>query len=182
MQTVIQFARNILEEIVLTGDTVIDATIGNGHDTLFLSTLVGQQGTVWGFDIQEKAIQETSSRLKDFTGDLHLIHNSHESIDSYIEGEVKAVMFNLGYLPGSDHETITRAPSTIQALKKSMQLLQKGGRITIVLYDGHDGGLEETNEVIKFCEQLNQREFHVLKYQFINQQNHPPFLLALEKR
>ncbi len=37
------------------GDRAVDATVGNGWDTLKLCELVGEKGKVYGFDIGQKS-------------------------------------------------------------------------------------------------------------------------------
>ena len=39
------------------GDVAVDFTMGNGHDTEFLSKTVGPEGFVYAFDIQEQALR-----------------------------------------------------------------------------------------------------------------------------
>lgn len=52
----------------------------------------------------------------------------------------------------------------------------------MVFYPGHKSGLEEANIIGEYLKDLNQKEFDVLKYEFINQVNNPPFLIAIKKR
>jgi hypothetical protein len=91
-------------------------------------------------------------------------------------------MFNLGYLPGFDHQITTTSNSTIISLNAAIRLLRAGGIITIVAYTGHAGGQEEANAVAEWASQLPQAQFNVLSYRFINQKNDPPFLIAVEKK
>jgi hypothetical protein len=56
-------------------------------------------------------------------------------------------MFNLGYLPRSDHSIVTCAETTIAALDKIIERMVSGGMITILAYRGHDGGPEEAQAV-----------------------------------
>ncbi len=51
----------------------------------------------------------------------------------------------------------------------------------LVIYHGHPGGKEERDMVMDYVRQLPQKYIHVLKYEFLNQQNDPPFVIALEK-
>jgi glyoxylase-like metal-dependent hydrolase (beta-lactamase superfamily II) len=97
-------------------------------------------------------------------------------------GKVAAVMFNLGYLPGEDHAVITRPESTIPALEAALALLKEGGVVTIVVYPGHEGGDQEASAVTEWCGRLPQDRYQVLQYQFINQKNRPPYVVAIEKR
>ena len=180
------FVHDILKQNIRENDTVIDATVGNGNDTVLLASLVGKGGKVYGFDIQEQAIKTSTEKLL-LTGLLSqtkLIQDGHETIEKYIpdNDNISAITFNLGYLPKSDKSIITTADTTIRAIKQGMIRLRKGGLITIMVYYGHEGGLEEKNDVTEFVTQLPQEEYNVLKYEYINQQNNPPFLYIIEKK
>jgi predicted methyltransferase len=190
--SVLSFAQKLVADRVRAGDTVIDATVGNGVDTLFLANLVGDRGLVYGFDIQEDAIAKTAARLQEH-GTYHvnrivqLIHDGHEKMLNYVEqsqrGSVAAAMFNLGYLPGSDHmHIITKAETTLVALHSALSLLRAGGVVTLVLYPGHDGGSDEALQVERSVSELSSQEFDVLCYRMLNRRGRPPYLLAIEKK
>lgn len=183
LQRVLQYAKSLLASCIETGDVAVDATAGNGHDTLFLAQLVGTTGHVYAFDIQQEAINATTKRLEEneVASRATVILDGHESISSYVTREVSGAIFNLGYLPGANHEVITTGNTTIQAIEQLLQLLKVGGLIVLVVYHGHEGGKEERDEVLKYVSSLPQKYVHVLRYEFINQQNNPPFIIALEK-
>ncbi|MFS1511427.1 class I SAM-dependent methyltransferase [Chengkuizengella sp. SCS-71B] len=179
----------LIQEHVKQGDIVIDATLGNGNDTLFLKKLVGDNGIVCGFDVQNTAIQNTMKRLAEAGFSLehvHLIKNSHdkmlEILPPSMHEKVSAITFNLGYLPGGDHNIITQQETTIRALQHSLLFLEKDGIITIVVYSGHSGGEEEADAVLAWVQNLPQQYYQVLRYQFLNQKNNPPYLIAILKR
>ena len=173
---------------ITPGGLAVDATVGNGHDTLFLARAVGAQGRIIGFDIQEEAINETRRRLQSEVSDvsLHLVHAGHETMGDYLSegdfGVVDAVMFNLGYLPGGDHSVTTLPETTCQALDASVDVLRPGGIVTIVAYPGHEGGEEEARAVDSWASALPEDEYRAVSYQFVNQPNDPPRLFAVEKR
>jgi predicted methyltransferase len=161
---------NLLEKELTEGDCVIDATVGNGHDTLFLAKQVGRQGCIFGFDVQQQAISTTQLQLKQNQfKNFCLFHASHSEMDIYIpkqqHGKIKLIMFNLGYLPGSDKTIITQANTTLIALKKSIVLLAPNGVLTIMAYPGHSGGEEETKQVKLWSEQLDplSHTFEIIK-------------------
>ena len=104
----------------------------------------------------------------------------HEEVDFYVN-QVKAAIFNLGYLPSADKSIITQPRTTIQAIDKLCHLLVKGGRIAIMIYYGHEGGDLEKDAVLDFVSHLPQQEFTVTSYRTLNQINHPPFLVMIEK-
>ncbi len=181
LERVLPYVKTLLKSVISPGDIVIDATAGNGHDTLFLAQLVGETGHVYAFDIQLSAIEMTKLRLGEYRNHATVIHAGHETIPTYVKDEITAAVFNLGYLPGAEHGIITRPDTTIQAIESCLHLLKVGGLIVIVVYHGHEGGDIERNLLLEYVQGLPQSYVHVLKYEFMNQQNHPPFVLAIEK-
>lgn len=183
LKRVLPFAKELLTRVIEPGNSVIDATAGNGHDTVFLAELVGEKGHVYAFDVQEEAIQSTAEKLQqvNLEGRATLILDGHENVSSYVETEIAAAIFNLGYLPGSDHEIVTKGASTIQAIDSILHMMKIGGIIVLVVYHGHPGGEDEKNILMNYVSELPQSYVHVLSYQFLNQHNNPPFIIALEK-
>lgn len=181
---VVTISKHICEKIVEFGDTVVDCTAGNGNDTVFLASLVGESGKVYAFDVQKDAIENTRKRLKEneLIKRVNLINNGHEKVDEYVKEKVKLFIFNLGYLPKLSHEITTKADTTLHAVKKCMKLLLKNGVIIINVYTGHENGREEKKVLEKFCQELNQKEFNVFKLYFMNQANNPPELICIERR
>ncbi|RKD27698.1 Putative rRNA methylase [Caminicella sporogenes DSM 14501] len=179
-----QLAKDIIKKVVKSGDVVVDATIGNGNDTVFLCNLVGDSGKVYGFDIQKKAVMTTIKKLEmeNVIDRAVIIEDGHENIDKYVKEEVSAIMFNLGYLPKADHNITTKYNTTIEAIKKGIKVLKLNGVMTIVVYPGHKEGFEEKIKLLEFLEKIDQKYINVLKLEFINQINNPPFVLALEKK
>lgn len=182
----LSYSHEIVKSAIDKGDFVIDATLGNGHDTLFLSELVGKDGKVFGFDIQKQAIQSTKNRL-DQEERLHrveLIHDGHENMASYIPDnqEIAAVMFNLGYLPKGDKEIVTKAETTVKAIKEALSLVKKGGVVSIMVYYGHPGTNGEKEAVDELVRNIPQEKFESLSYKFVNQRNNPPYLYILQRK
>ncbi|MCX7772977.1 MAG: methyltransferase domain-containing protein [Clostridia bacterium] len=176
-------AHELAEKIVRPGDAVIDATMGNGHDTLFMADLVGEAGRVYAFDIQESAVAKTRERIEKagFTSRCHLIHDGHQNMDLYVKEPVKLIIYNLGYLPGGDHNIGTRAETTIAAVEKSLSLISNDGLVIIVIYHGGDSGFEERDALLSYLISLDCKKYSVMKTDFINQINCPPILIAIEK-
>ncbi|MCA8998664.1 MAG: class I SAM-dependent methyltransferase [Planctomycetaceae bacterium] len=156
-----QQAHEVLRQYVTTGDVVVDATAGNGHDTAFLAELVRPAGQVYAFDIQANAISATRQRLADggHLSYVNLIQASHAELMPFIpaesHGQIKAIVFNLGYLPGSDHRIQTEPDSTVAALSKALRILDAHGVITIIAYPGHPGGKEELAAVERWLISLS---------------------------
>jgi predicted methyltransferase len=183
LPNVLEVARRLITERVSAGETVIDATMGNGNDTLFLARLVGESGRVIAYDIQPEAMTKTKARLE-HEGVLQRVEMrlaSHVEMER-LDVEAGAIMFNLGYLPGGNKEITTKAASTIQAIEAGLARLRPGGIMTIVVYWGHPAGRIEKEAVERYCMELDQTTFLALKYQYVNQQNQAPFLLAIERR
>ncbi|MDZ5472598.1 class I SAM-dependent methyltransferase [Bacillus sp. 31A1R] len=188
LERILPFARSLLERAISPGDIVIDATVGNGHDTVFLANLVGSNGRVYGFDIQEEAINNTKVRLEEqeWSEQVTLFQTGHENILATIpplhHGKITGAVFNLGYLPGGDKEIVTKPVTTIEAIDQIIELLAPEGIIVIVIYHGHIEGAVERDYLLRYIRHLDQSIVHVLQYQFINQKNNPPFIIAIEKR
>lgn len=185
LQGMIPFAHGILTETVQLGEIVVDATCGNGNDTIFLSQLVDDKGQVFAFDIQKQAIETTKQRLAESNlKNVTCVLDTHANVDQYIHPEQKiaGAIFNLGYLPRSDKEVITKPASTITAIKKLLPLLRQHGLLVVVVYAGHEGGQEEKEAVIEYVSNLDQKQYAVLQYQYVNYKNTPPFVIAIEKK
>jgi len=146
------------QKVLKPGDYAIDATIGNGHDTVFLAKCVGPTGCVWGIDIQAIALENTRKRLQANGGlaQTRLILGNHADLNTHIPsfafGHIRLICFNLGYLPGQDHTCTTQADSTLQALEQAQQLLAPGGLISCLVYPGHPAGAQEARVVQGFFE------------------------------
>lgn len=157
MKRITARAHEVVQAVVRPGDAVVDATVGNGHDTVHLARLVGVAGIVYGFDVQEAALAATRRRLEESgcsTTGVCLIHGGHETMRAHVRGPVAAVMFNLGYLPGGDHSVATDAVSTVAALEQAFALLRPGGVLCVVCYRGHPGGAEEAMAVSRWATAL----------------------------
>ena len=179
----LQYSHDLLKQVVNPGDMVIDATVGNGHDTLLLAQLVGENGHVLGFDIQASAIEATTTRLEtEHLNNVYLHLTGHQNVDQYLNEPLAAAIFNLGYLPSGDKSIITTGNTTIEAIKKMLPHLKPNGIICLVIYYGHPGGDNERAAVEKYTATLPQQNFNVLEYQFINQVNTPPKLIVIQRR
>lgn len=161
-----QRAQLAVSEVVGRGDIVIDATAGNGHDTQFLAELVGDDGQVHAFDIQEVALENTARRLAESgLANVRLWHHDHAELSdvlpSELTGRVAAIMFNLGYLPGGDKSVITRAESSGEGVFKAAALLKLGGIMTVLAYTGHDGGQSEADRIASILAAFPADEFEI---------------------
>ncbi len=176
-------AHNFMAAHIKAGDRVIDATAGNGHDTLFLAGVVGPSGLVYAFDIQKTALRETAARLKDFgfSDRVVLLQKGHETLSEYAEPPVSAVMYNLGYLPGGDKEITTSAESSLTSIKEALKILSPGGMLSIIAYSGHESGKKERDALMAYCSALDPHKFKAVQLTILNRKNEPPELLLLQK-
>lgn len=174
----------LLSKFLREGQRAVDATAGNGYDTVFLAKKVGKRGQVYAFDIQTIAIERTQALIeKEKCADVvRLINDTHEKLTEYIKGSVQAIVYNLGYLPGGDKATITKADATLSSIKEALELLAPGGVISIVAYPGHDGGDCEAKRVENLLQELDSALWDVFSYQRFNAIKPAPYLLFLHKR
>ena len=177
----------ILTNHLHEGGQAIDATAGNGYDTLFLAKQVGSSGKVIAIDIQDCAIRSTREKLEsaDLIDRVKLVTDDHAAALGKLivndHEKVAAITFNLGYLPGSDKSIQTRAESTEEALAASIQLLSPGGYLCVTAYRGHAGGTAEAMTVEAFmCK--SQMEGHAVDCYEPESSNTPPILWVLRKR
>lgn len=183
-----EISLRLLREYISEGDTVIDATAGNGYDTLALARLTGRNGKVYGFDVQETAIENTKALLEreGFPDTCELIRCSHHlmktAVPEQYHGKISAVVFNLGYLPGGDKRKMTGAGTTLPAVRQALELIRPDGIVSITMYGGHPEGAAEKEELLRFAKELPQREYHSVFLSLINQKNRPPELLLLTRK
>jgi glycine/D-amino acid oxidase-like deaminating enzyme len=181
-----RIAQEKLQSVIRWGDTVIDATAGNGHDTLFLSRAVGGSGRVIAIDIQNQALSNTRQRLEkaDAFGVVELYQMSHERLDELncSPGTATAVMFNLGYLPGGDRSIVTSPGATRSAVIKASTLLKPGGMMTIVGYRGHSGGKDETAALTEQVKELDQSVYETQFIEGNSADSDSPLLVIVSRR
>lgn len=174
--------RNLLQE----GDLALDATCGNGHDTLVLarSILTETSGRLWALDIQEEALKEAQHRLK-----THLSPALYERISWHLGchstfppsipvGTLQLIVYNLGYLPKGNKGRTTLATSTLMSLTAAFPLLKPGGMVSITCYPGHPEGLLEQEKILTFLSSLPPDEWSVCHHQWINRSQAPSLLLV----
>ncbi len=193
MSRVVGWGHQLLGEVLRAGDFAIDLTAGNGYDTLMLARAVGENGSVLAFDLQSQAIEKSANRLQQEAVAVHLVDGpglplpssgvslvsaSHAELDAWCDLAPRAIIANLGYLPGGDKGLITKPESTLVALQTGCDILMPGGRIAIVVYSGHPGGRDEAQAVDHFFANLNEREFEVLRLEVANRPQAPFLLIA----
>ncbi len=174
----VQWARAFISPALGDRSRAVDATAGNGHDALFLAENVGPGGHVYAMDIQETALDKTRARIQaaGLSDRVTLILRGHQDMDQVVSGPVDAVMFNLGYLPGSNRSVVTRPETTLAGIRAALKILKPGGRLSVVVYTGHPGSRAEAGIVAGLLEGLNLKEFNVQKMVFWNSRGDSPEL------
>lgn len=166
MPTLTQLAHEALRPVIQPGDVAIDATAGNGHDTLFLAGLVGPTGHVYAFDVQSEALEQTRLLLEpNCLERVTLLQADHAELKRMIPSReyprISGIVWNLGYLPGGEKHIVTQADSTRRSLQDGLEILRSGGVATVLAYPGHPGGREECALVEHYLNQLPENSFEV---------------------
>lgn len=180
-----EYCHHFLKEFISENDVCIDATAGNGNDTEFLCRMVGANGKVYAFDIQEKAIENTRKRLEEagLVETAELILDSHEKMGEYVKEEAQIIMFNFGYLPGGDHDIATNAKSSVRAIEEGLSLLKVNGIMNLCIYSGGHTGYEERDAILSYIKELDTKKWLVIMSTFYNRRNDPPipvFIIRLK--
>jgi len=181
-------SQRLLALAVRPGDAVVDATTGNGNDTVFLARLTGPGGEVHAFDIQPGALENARNRLaaEGFADRVRFYQAGHERMGERLPGDlrgrVRAVVFNLGFLPGGDEAVVTKPETTLAALVAARELLAPGGVISVVCYAGHPGGLDEARAVADWCAGLDFTLWRASRYEMVNKPGAPIVSFFIEKR
>lgn len=183
MIELLELHKKFILEHLHAGDVAVDFTMGNGHDTEFLSKTVGESGRVYAFDIQQSAVNSTRHNLekagcpKNYT----LIHDSHHNVKNYVKEPIKAGMFNLGYLPGGDKSITTMRATTLPAIEAAISLLDRDGILLIAVYPGHEEGDLEGKEISEYLSTLSRFKVCCTKVQIINSPASPYFMMVESK-
>lgn len=177
-------AHDVMHQVVRAGDTVIDATLGNGHDTVMLATLVGETGHVIGFDIQPDAVERTAARLTEagLIERCELYAEGHQHIADRVQKPIRAAVFNLGWLPGGNKAITTLWETTHTAISAALSLLEKGGVCTVCAYPGHAEGDRERFALMDWLATLRPQEYNVLQHRFLNAGPGAPECFVIQKQ
>lgn len=161
----------------------VDFTMGNGHDTLFLSNAIGSEGKLYAFDIQQQAVDNTKKRLveNNAPNNYTLIKDSHSNVKEYVKEKIDVGVFNLGYLPGGDKRITTLRETTIPAVQSALDLLNADGIILIAIYPGHAEGEIEGKLLTEMLSTLERKQICVSRFTIINSPT-SPYFIAVEKK
>ena len=176
------WAAELIETALCPGAQAVDATMGNGHDTLWLCRQVGEMGRVYAFDVQPEAVQRTRALLeKEGVAErATLFCRGHEHMAECVGEPVDAVMFNLGWLPGAEHGVTTRTETTLKAVDAALSILKPEGLLTVCVYPGHDEGSRELAALDAWAAALDPRRYDAMTRRYMNQPGDPPVLIAVK--
>lgn len=183
--TITDWIHQILSLYIEEGDFCVDATAGKGKDTLYLCEQTGKKGKVLAFDVQEEAIAAAKERIiqDGYEENVQFVLGGHETMDLYAKEEsAAAILFNLGYLPGGNHQIATKKETTLLALEKSRKILKREGILCVCIYSGGDTGFEEKDAVMEWVKNLPAKEYDVIACPFVNKPNNPPMPVFIRKR
>ncbi len=121
-------------------DVAIDATVGNGYDTLFLANYYQK---VIGIDIQELAVKRSKEKTKDLSN-VEIYLDDFNNIAKY--NYANLIIFNLGFLPGSNRKVKTQDYTSNKAILNAYSILD--GMMLVACYIQHEGGYNEYLELI----------------------------------
>lgn len=174
--------KEFISRHIKKGGTAVDFTMGNGHDTLWLSRAVGEDGHVYAFDIQQQALDSTAKLLEENgVGNVTLIKASHHLAGDYVKEPICVGMFNLGWLPGGDKSITTLHETTLPAIKTAIELLEHGGGLLIAVYPGHPEGEVEGKIVTEMLSDYSRFQFTISCLKIINSPSSPFFFLVEKK-
>lgn len=179
-----EWCRHFIELQIKPGDLCIDATVGNGHDTLFLSRLTGTTGHVLAFDIQQTALDSAKMRLEKHGApkNVTFLLDSHSHMENYARPDtVSCIVFNFGYLPSGDHAIATRSETSIPAIRQGLELLKEDGLMSLCIYSGGDTGFEERDALLEYLKTLDPKKYLVILSCYYNRPNHPPIPVLIRK-
>lgn len=178
------WAAELIEPALRPGARAVDATMGNGKDTLWLCRLVGENGKVYAFDVQEEAVARTHALLEaeGVSKRAEFFCRGHERMAETVHEPVDAVVFNLGWLPGAEHGVTTKVETTLAAAESALQILKPDGLVTICVYPGHDEGARELSALDAWAASLDPKRFDALTKRYLNQPGDPPVLIAIKKK
>jgi len=184
MTDLLELQKHFILAHLREGDTCADFTMGNGHDTLFLSRTVGESGHVYAFDIQEKALISTEARLRSEGApeNWELICDSHHRASEYIKTPIRAGMFNLGYMPGSGNKALTtKRETTLPAVASAIEMLGEDSILLVAVYPGHAEGDAEGRELREYFSGLSRFRYTVGEFRLLNSPTSPYFTIIETK-
>ena len=187
------------EKALNSESVVVDATCGNGQDALAIAKCLGfknqwkgpldgmtppsSTGSFVCMDVQIEALEKTKKNLRENQincKNISFIQDCHSKLDLYVKDQVDLIVYNLGYLPGSDKTVKTTKETTLLSIQKAMKILKPNGLISIACYPGHEEGKIEKHALYSYVKTLDTNLWSVYSYEPLYQK--APSLLLISKR
>jgi tRNA G37 N-methylase Trm5 len=171
--------------LVKADDIVIDATCGNGLDTLALARFKPKR--IYALDIQKSALDSAGELINKHLSavdqeKIEWVLTSHVIFPSEIlDNSVKLIVYNLGYLPKGDKSIVTKPETTLQSLENALKLITLGGCISLTCYPGHPEGAKEERDLLEYAAKLHPKEWSCCHHCWLNR-NQSPSLLIIQKK
>ena len=184
MQTVsnvLNLVKQAIAPALQNAQVIVDATAGNGNDTLFLAEHASDQSKIYAFDIQQAALEKTRERTAAYAQRIEYVLRSHAEIAAIVPENIDVAMFNLGYLPGEGHDITTKKESTHAAVTQVLEKLSLNGICIIVVYPGHEAGAQEAEMLEKFLAGLSRKDYTAGCYRLLNHVKTAPYAYVIEK-
>lgn len=180
LQHTTELALHMCAAYIKPEDVAVDCTCGNGNDTLWLAKRCKK---VYSFDIQQSALDSAKALLAEnkVTG-VELIKDSHENIGEYVKEAPSVIIFNLGFLPGGDKSITTKKDSSLDAIKKALEILAVDGILSVTMYPGHEEGKKELELILSWAKGLNSKAYHCVFANMLNQSERAPQVLWITKK
>ncbi len=184
MLDLLDMQKQFLTTHLRPGDTAVDFTMGNGHDTVFLSKTVGPEGKVYAFDIQQRALDKTRENLvsSGCPENWELILASHHRAPEFVTEKIRAGVFNLGYLPGSGNKSLTTARvTTLPAVENAIGMLGEDAILVVAVYPGHPEGAAEGEALLEYLSGVSRFRYTVSQIKIVNSPT-SPFFFTVESK
>jgi methylase of polypeptide subunit release factors len=185
LQSAVKLAHHYWEQLLLSGSTVIDATCGNGKDTIQLLKMISPTGKIFACDIQEEAIARARKNIEselslEAVEQVCFIHGCHSLFPKEIEKDsVHLVVYNLGYLPGADKTCVTQSDTTLKSIQSALHLVKVGGALSIICYPGHAGGDEEESLIHQWSTTLSPEAWIICRHVWCNRNKAPSLIFIV---
>lgn len=160
-------------------DSAIDATCGNGFDSVEIAKMLfdnpefgrgESQSQLLCIDVQQLACENTTlTLLQEFGPEfvqqhVQVLHTSHAPLPRPNDSSsVGLVVYNLGWLPKSDKDCITKMDSTIASMVDAFLLVRILGMVSVLTYP--KTGPEEDVAVRALLECMSLLSSRTLKWQ-----------------
>lgn len=180
MKSMVAISHDFLKPALHKQARAIDATLGQGQDTLFF--LKARAARIAAFEVQADVAARTMERIGSSKVQVYLTGHEHmqESLPSDWVENTDAILFNFGYCPHENPQIQTRPKTSLEAVQQALTMLKVKGRMALVFYP-HEDWEEESALIEDFLMTLDPHVFAIQKVIQLNAKK-APFVVCLEKK